>query len=371
MTSRPLSSRPDRRAIALYDRFTHGEIGRRDFFERLVGLAGSVAAANALVSILSNDYARAAIVEPDDKRLAIETASYKGASGEVSGLLARPKGGDKRPAVVVIHENRGLNPHIEDVTRRLGVSGFLAFGVDLLSPAGGTPADEDKAREMIAALDQEKALADLVAAVTFLEGRPESNGSVGAVGFCWGGGMANRLAVASPELKAAVAYYGKPLDPAEAAKVQAPLLLHYAGLDERINAGVPAFDAALKEAGKDYQVEFYEGRRPRLQQRYEPRPLRQEGGRPGLGPHHRLPRIEARRGRPADEIAPAEFFSSLLGTGHSSPRYVLGSSQRAFRTGGQLPRLASLDEAEPLSPEAVPPFHFLKGLTQSQRQFPA
>lgn len=254
-----MTDRPDRRAIALYDRFTHGEMGRRAFFEKMVALAGSVAAANALVATLSNDYARAAIVQPDDKRLAIEKPSFKGASGEVSGLLARPKGGGRRPAVIVIHENRGLNPHIEDVTRRLGVSGFLAFGVDLLSPAGGTPPDEDKARELIAALDQDKAVGDLVAAVQFLQEHPEANRSVGAVGFCWGGGMANRLAVASSDLKAAVAYYGKALPPAEAAKVQAPLLLHYAGLDERINADVPAFDEALKEAGKDYDVEFYEG----------------------------------------------------------------------------------------------------------------
>ncbi|MDR4307078.1 dienelactone hydrolase family protein [Chelatococcus sambhunathii] len=234
-------------------------MGRREFLERLTAHAGSAAAATVLLSTLSNDYARAAIVEPNDKRLAIETARYQGASGEVSGLMARPKGGDKRPAVIVIHENRGLNPHIQDVTRRLGVSGFLAFGVDLLSPAGGTPADEDKARDMIAALDLDKATRDLAEAVTFLMSHPESNEGVGAVGFCWGGGMANRLAVAASDLKASVAYYGQPLDAAQAAEVKAPLLLHYAGLDERINAGVPAFEKALKDAGKEYQIEIYEG----------------------------------------------------------------------------------------------------------------
>ncbi|WP_020177542.1 dienelactone hydrolase family protein [Methylopila sp. M107] len=254
-----MTNRPDARAISLYDRFTHGELGRRDFLERLTLLAGSTAAATALLGALSNDYARAQIVAPDDKRLAIETVRYPGASGEISGLLARPKGAGKRPAVIVIHENRGLNPHIQDVTRRLAVSGFLAFGVDLLSPAGGTPADEDKAREMIAALDLEKTTRDLAEAVTFLMGHAESNESVGAVGFCWGGGMANRLAVASSDLKAAVAYYGQPLDAAEAAKVNAPLLLHYAGLDDRINAGVPAFEKALKEDGKEFEIEFYEG----------------------------------------------------------------------------------------------------------------
>lgn len=256
MTRKP---RPDAWAISLYDRFTHGDIGRREFLERLTALAGSTAAATALLSGLSNDYARAQIVAPDDKRLAIDRVSYPGASGEISGLLARPKGDAKRPAVIVIHENRGLNPHIEDVTRRLGVSGFLAFGVDLLSPAGGTPADEDKAREMIGALDLEKTTRDLVEAVTFLMGHAESNEAVGAVGFCWGGGMANRLAVAASDLKASVAYYGQPLDAEQAAKVNAPLLLHYAGLDERINAGVPEFEKALKEHEKEFEIEFYEG----------------------------------------------------------------------------------------------------------------
>lgn len=259
MTSSDSPEKPDRAAIALYDRFTHGDIGRREFFDRLARLAGSAAAASALLATLSNDYARAAIVAPDDRRLAIERTSYDGASGKVSGLLARPNGGEKRPAVLVIHENRGLNPHIEDVTRRLGLSGFLAFAPDLLSAGGGTPENEDKAREMIAALDQEKTVADLVAGVDFLQGHAESNEQVGAVGFCWGGGMANRLAVASSELKAVVAYYGKPLEPAEAAKVNAPLLLHYAGLDERINATVPAFAEALKAADKEHQIEFYEG----------------------------------------------------------------------------------------------------------------
>lgn len=254
-----MSDRPGRPAIALYDRFTHGEIGRREFLDRLAVLAGSTAAAGALLSSLSNDYARAQIVAPDDRRLAIETVRYAGDGHEISGLMARPKGGGKRPAVIVIHENRGLNPHIQDVTRRLGLSGFLAFGVDLLSSAGGTPQDEDKAREMIAALDMDKTVKDLAAAVPFLGAHAESNGSVGAVGFCWGGGMVNRLAVASDQLKAGVAYYGKALDPAQAAQVKAPLLLHYAGLDERINADVPAFDKALKETQKDYEIEFYEG----------------------------------------------------------------------------------------------------------------
>lgn len=254
-----MTERPDRRAITLYDRFTHGEMGRREFLDRLALLAGSTAGASVLLSTLTNDYAGAAIVAPDDQRLAIDRISYEAPGGRISGLLARPNDQQKRPAVIVIHENRGLNPHIEDVTRRLGLSGFLAFGVDLLSPEGGTPADEDKAREMIAALDLDRTSDNLAAAVPFLASRPESNGAVGAVGFCWGGGMANRLAVASTELKAAVSYYGKPLSPEEAAKVHAPLLLHYAGLDERINAEAPAFEQALKQNGKDFELYFYEG----------------------------------------------------------------------------------------------------------------
>lgn len=254
-----MTDRPAQRLVALYDRYTHGEMGRRAFFERLVGLVGSVGAANVALAALSNDYARAALVAPDDRRIVTAMAAFKTPDGPYSGLLAHPIGDARRPGVIVIHENRGLNPHIEDVTRRLAVSGFLAFGIDLLSPVGGTPPDEDKARELIGALDLKKATDALVAAVSFLAKRQESNGAVGAVGFCWGGGMANRLAVASSDLKAAVAYYGQPLDPDEAAEVKAPLLLHYAGLDERINAGVPAFERALKDADKEYQLFIYEG----------------------------------------------------------------------------------------------------------------
>jgi carboxymethylenebutenolidase len=254
-----MPERPDRRAIALYDRYTHGEIGRRAFLERLALIAGSTAGASALLAGLANDYARAAMVAPDDSRIVTKKVSFDGPDGHVSGLLATGVGDGRRPSVLVIHENRGLNPHIEDVTRRLAISGFLAYGIDLLSLQGGTPADEDKAREMIGKLDAEKTVATLVVATAFLKARPESNGSVGAVGFCWGGGMANRLAVASDDLKAAVAYYGQTLPPEQAAEVKAPLLLHYAGLDERINAGIPAFEKALKENDKEFELYVYEG----------------------------------------------------------------------------------------------------------------
>ncbi|MFT0861012.1 dienelactone hydrolase family protein [Ancylobacter sp. G4_0304] len=250
----------DQRIIDLYDRFTHGQIGRREFMDRLATLAGSLAAAAAMLPLLQNDYARAAIVPEDDARLDIATEQYLSAGTPVTGTLVRARRVDaKRPAVLVIHENRGLNPHIKDVTRRLALEGYLAFGVDLLSPDGGTPADEDKAREMIAALDRPTTVARAVDAVRFLKAHTASTGNVGAVGFCWGGGLVNLLAEASPELKAGVAYYGAqpPLD--RVPDIKAALLLQYAGLDARINEGIAAYEAALKAAGKDYTVHVYDG----------------------------------------------------------------------------------------------------------------
>jgi carboxymethylenebutenolidase len=249
----------DQRIIALYDAYTHGALGRRVFMDRLAQMAGGAAAATALLAVLQNDYARAAVVPEDDPRLVTGTVAYDVAGKKASGYLARLKGGAKRPAVIVIHENRGLNPHIKDVARRLGVEGFLAFAVDALAPLGGTPADEDKAREMIGTLDRDETLARYAAAVPFLAAHPESNGKVGAVGFCWGGGMANRLAAAGTSLAASVAYYGMTLPADEVSKISAPLLLHYAGLDERINAGVPAYEEALKKNGKAYELHMYPG----------------------------------------------------------------------------------------------------------------
>jgi len=249
----------DQRIIDLYDAFTHGALARRDFIDRLAQMAGGAAAATALLAALRNDYAHAAVIAEDDPRLVTEAASYDAAGTKVGGYLARLKGGTKRPAVVVIHENRGLNPHIKDVARHLAVDGFLALAVDALSPLGGTPADEDKAREMIGTLDRVETLARYAAAVPFLAAHPESNGKVGAVGFCWGGAMANRLAAAGTSLAASVAYYGMPLPTEDVPKVTAPLLLHYAGLDERINAAVPAYEEALKKGGKAYELHTYPG----------------------------------------------------------------------------------------------------------------
>jgi carboxymethylenebutenolidase len=189
----------------------------------------------------------------------VEFASRSG-YGKAQGYFVRPASpSGKLPGVLVIHENRGLNPHIRDVTRRLALDGFLALGVDMLSPLGGTPADEDKAREMIRALDAAETLARLAAAVPFLAAHPLSTGRVGAVGFCWGGGMANRLAAAGTALAASVAYYGSQLPAEQVPAITAPLLLHYAGLDERINAGITAFETALKAANKPYEIHVYEG----------------------------------------------------------------------------------------------------------------
>ena len=247
----------DQRIIDLYDSFTHGAIHRRDFMDRLAAIAGSSAAAVALLPMLQNDYARAAIVPADDQRLAIDTVSYDAGGTKISGTLARPASKGKRPAIIVIHENRGLNPHIKDVTRRIALEGFLSFGVDILSPLGGTPGDEDKGREMIGTLKADEAARQIAAAVPFLANHAESTGNVGAVGFCWGGGMVNRIAALSPDLKAGVAYYGAQGAAAQVPNIQAPLLLHYAGLDQRINAGIPAYEAALKAANKRYTIHVY------------------------------------------------------------------------------------------------------------------
>ena len=247
----------DQRVIDLYDSFTHGLIDRRTFLDRLTEVAGSTAAALALLPLLQNDYARAETVPANDSRLVAETASYDAAGTRMSGYLVRLKGEAKRPAVIVVHENRGRNPHIEDIARRLALEGFLAFAVDALSPQGGTPADEDKAREMFEKLNLGDTARQIAAAVPFLQKHAESTGKVGIVGFCWGGGMVNRVAVLSPDLKAAVAYYGAQPPAADVPKIHAALLLHYAGLDTRINAGIPAYEEALKAAGKTFTVYVY------------------------------------------------------------------------------------------------------------------
>ncbi|MFL5091603.1 MAG: dienelactone hydrolase family protein [Xanthobacteraceae bacterium] len=249
----------DQRIINLYDRFTHGGISRRDFLDRLAELAGSAAAAAALLPLLQNDYARAAMIPAEDARLATERVAYDSPKGKINGYLARAKSKGKRPVVLVIHENRGLNPHLEDVARRLAVEGFLAYAVDLLSLVGGTPENEDAARELHPKMNQDDAVTALVAAVSFLKSHPESTGKVGAVGFCFGGLMINRLAASSPELDAGVAYYGRQVPAAQVPNIKASLLLHYAENDDPVNSGIAAYEAALKANNKKYTIHVYPG----------------------------------------------------------------------------------------------------------------
>jgi len=249
----------DQRVIDLYDKFTHGGCNRREFLDRLADIAGSVAAAGALLPLLHNDYARAAVVADNDARLATERAAYDSPKGKINGYLARPKSKGKRPAVLVIHENRGLNPHLEDVARRLATEGFLAYAVDLLSLVGGTPASEDAARDLHTKLNPDDAVAALVSGVSFLKQHPESTGKVGAVGFCFGGAMINRLAAASPELDAGVAYYGRQIPAAQVPTIKAALLLQYAEKDDGVNAGISAYEAALKANNKKYAIYSYPG----------------------------------------------------------------------------------------------------------------
>ena len=246
--------------IDAYDQYTHLTLDRRGFMETLTKLAGSGAAAAVIAPMLAANSAQAAIVPEDDARLKGEDVTYPGAEGEMKGYLVQPADRTgKLGAVIVIHENRGLNPHIRDVARRVALEGFVALAPDFLSPLGGTPADEDKAREMIGQLDPQGTVANGLATVDYLQGHDATNGNVGVIGFCWGGGLANQIAVNAPELKAAVAYYGRQPATEDAAKINAPLLLHYAGQDERINAGIDAYKAALESAGKEFTIHVYEG----------------------------------------------------------------------------------------------------------------
>ncbi|MBS1598554.1 MAG: dienelactone hydrolase family protein [Bacteroidetes bacterium] len=249
----------DQQIINLFDEYTHKPLTRDEFIRRLAKITGSVTAAMAVLPMLEVNYASAETVTKSDDRLLIENITYPGDGCTMKGYLARPKENAKYGAVVVIHENRGLNPHIEDVTRRAALAGYLALAPDALSPDGGTPTDEDKARDMIGKLDATKNQNNFIKAFDYLKTRPDFNGKAGCVGFCWGGGMANQLAVNVPDLKAAVAFYGRQPDAADVPKIKAAVQLHYGGLDERINAGIPAYEEALKKAGTKYELYVYEG----------------------------------------------------------------------------------------------------------------
>lgn len=246
--------------INAYDEYTHLTLDRRRFMEKLTGLAGSAAAAAAIAPMLAANSAKAEIIAANDERIKGEDITYPGAGGEMKGYLVQPaKANGKLPAVIVIHENRGLNPHIRDVARRIALEGFIALAPDFLSPAGGTPDNEDKAREMIGALDAGATVQNGVATVAYLEDNDVTNGNVGAIGFCWGGGLVNRLAVTAPDLKAGVAYYGAQPPAADVPKIKAAMLLHYAGLDDRINAGIEAYRKALTDNGKEFEIFVYDG----------------------------------------------------------------------------------------------------------------
>ena len=250
----------DPKIVDLCNDYTHGRLERRDFLKTLVKLAGGATAAVALLPFIESSYSKAQIIAEDDSRLHTEYIQYPGETGNVRAYLARPKGEGKLPGVIVIHENKGLQPHIEDVNRRVALEGFLAIATDALSPLGGTPKDNvDEAKSLMRKLDGEATIKNNVAAVKYLKTHPQSTGKVGCMGFCWGGGMVNQMAVNSSDLIAAVPFYGRQPNAEDVPEIKASLMCHYADLDERINAGIPAFEEALKKASVEYKIFMYEG----------------------------------------------------------------------------------------------------------------
>lgn len=243
--------------INLYDEYTHKPLSRKTFIKRLILLTGSSGAAMSLLPMLESDYMNTVLAKSDD--LFTEYITYPGVQGEMKAYVARPKELRPYPTVVVMHENRGLNGHIEDVTRRAAQAGFLAIAPNALAPLGGTPENEDEARKLFTQLKAEDNLANFIKLFDYLPSRKDSNGNYGCVGFCWGGGMANSLAVNVPTLKAAVAFYGRQPEVADVPKIKAAMQLHYASLDERVNAGIPAYEEALKKNDISYQLFMYEG----------------------------------------------------------------------------------------------------------------
>lgn len=246
----------DQRIITLYDEYTHKPLSRTEFLQRLSVITGGMTAALAILPFIEVNGAKAAMTSDQD--LFTERVSYRGVNGDMQAYVARPKKEKKYAAVVVIHENRGLNAHIEDVARRAASAGYLAIAPNALSPLGGTPANDDEARAKFQQLKAEESLENFVNAFPYLESRQDTNGQFGCVGFCWGGAMANNLAVYVPKLKAAVAFYGRQAKLEDVPKIKAAVQLHYAGLDERINAGMAAYEEALKKAGVTYEQYLYE-----------------------------------------------------------------------------------------------------------------
>lgn len=247
----------DRRIVELYDEYTHKPLDRRVFMNRLLALAGSAAAAEAALALLEPNYARAQQVMPDDARIVATRLDEMVDGVRLKGYLVAPKAQGRRGGVLVIHENRGLNPHIEDVTRRMALAGFTALGLDFLTPLGGTPADPDAARALFPQLPADQVVAQGRAALKLLASRPDATGKVGAIGFCWGGGAVNDLAVAAPELAAGVVFYGRSPDLAKVPQIKARLLIQQAARDTRLVQGLPDYEKALKAAGIRHEIIVY------------------------------------------------------------------------------------------------------------------
>jgi carboxymethylenebutenolidase len=245
----------DQKIINLYDEYTHKPLPRSEFLKRLAILTGSTAAAVAILPFLEGNYAKAAVTPDDD--LFTEYITYPAVTGEMKAYVARPKKEAKYGTVVVIHENRGLNAHIEDVARRAAKAGFLAIAPNALAPLGGTPANEDEARTLFTKLNAQETQTNFINIFNYLKTRKDSSGKFGCVGFCWGGAMSNTLAVNVPELKAAVAFYGRQAAVEDVPKIKAAVQLHYAALDERINAGIASYEQALKDNKVTYEVYMY------------------------------------------------------------------------------------------------------------------
>ncbi|CAJ0873382.1 carboxymethylenebutenolidase [freshwater sediment metagenome] len=260
--TRKTASDFDPEVLKAFDLYVHGDISRRGFLDRVAKLGLGAAAATATLEALQPRFAEAEQVQKQDSRIVGKSVEFPSPDGNgvVKGYLVKPANvTGKLPVILVVHENRGLNPHIEDITRRLALANFIAFAPDALAPLGGYPGDEDKARELFQKLDQERTRKDFLAAVAALKSLPDGNGKVGVVGFCYGGGVANFLAVNVPDLGAAVPFYGAQPKAEDVKNIKAPLLIHYAGVDDRINAGWPAYEAALKEAKVSYEAFIYPG----------------------------------------------------------------------------------------------------------------
>ncbi len=246
--------------IQLFDEYTHKPLTREVFLSRLTKLIGGTTALSTILPALEGSYAASAQVAEDDSDLLISTAEFPSPNGVIKGYLAQPKQAKKRlGAVLVIHENRGLTPHIKDVTRRIAKEGFIALGIDGLSQFGGTPINEDEGRALIGKLDARQNIENMLSGLSYLRSLKNSNQKTACIGFCWGGGVVNDLAAADPALTLGVPYYGRQIDATLVPKIKAKLMLHYAGLDERINAGIPAYENALKSNQIDYQLFIYEG----------------------------------------------------------------------------------------------------------------